>query len=56
MRIIMYTGKAGVGKTSIAAVAAYQLAAKGKRVIVLSTDAAHSLSDSFRLALTNEPT
>ncbi|QTD39533.1 ArsA family ATPase [Sporosarcina sp. Te-1] len=56
MRIIIYTGKGGVGKTSIAAASAHQLAAEGKRVIVLSTDAAHSLSDSFGLALTNEPT
>ena len=39
MRIIIYTGKGGVGKTSIAAATAYRLAAEGKRTIVLSTDA-----------------
>lgn len=55
MRIIIYTGKGGVGKTSIAAATAYQLAAEGKRTIVLSTDAAHSLSDSLGIPLQHEP-
>ncbi|MBD0379551.1 ArsA family ATPase [Paenibacillus sedimenti] len=56
MRIIIYTGKGGVGKTSIAAATAYRLAAEGKRTIVLSTDAAHSLSDSLGIPLGSEPT
>lgn len=55
MRIIVYTGKGGVGKTSIAAATAYQMAAEGKRTIVISTDAAHSLSDSLGIPLQHEP-
>lgn len=50
MRILIYTGKGGVGKTSIAAATAVHLAKEGKRVIIMSTDQAHSLSDSFALA------
>ncbi len=55
MRIIIYTGKGGVGKTSIAAATAYRMAAEGKRTIVISTDAAHSLSDSLGIPLKHEP-
>lgn len=55
MRIIIYTGKGGVGKTSMAAATARDLAAEGKRTIVLSTDAAHSLSDSLDVELSSEP-
>lgn len=55
MRIILYTGKGGVGKTSIAAATASKIAKEGKRVLVLSTDQAHSLGDSFNLKLSNEP-
>lgn len=55
MRIIIYTGKGGVGKTSIAAATAYRMAAEGKRTIVISTDAAHSLSDSLGIPLQHEP-
>ncbi len=47
MRIIIYTGKGGVGKTSMAAATAVKLAGDGKKVIVMSTDQAHSLGDSF---------
>jgi arsenite-transporting ATPase len=50
MRIILYTGKGGVGKTTIAAATAMKCAEKGYRTLVLSTDAAHSLSDSFNLS------
>ncbi|EPY2302518.1 ArsA family ATPase [Clostridium sporogenes] len=55
MRIILYTGKGGVGKTSIAAATACKIASSGKRVLVISTDQAHSLSDSFNIKLGNEP-
>lgn len=47
MRIIIYTGKGGVGKTSVAAATAVRLADEGYKTLILSTDAAHSLSDSF---------
>jgi len=56
MRIILYTGKGGVGKTSVAAATALRCADLGYRTIVISTDAAHSLADSFDLALGPEPT
>ncbi|MUT67432.1 ArsA family ATPase [Paenibacillus sp. NEAU-GSW1] len=55
MRIIIYTGKGGVGKTSVAAATALRLAEQGNRTLILSTDAAHSLSDSFDLQLGSEP-
>ncbi len=55
-RIIVYTGKGGVGKTSIAAATGLLAAARGYRTIVLSTDAAHSLADSFDVSLGPEPT
>lgn len=55
MRIIIYTGKGGVGKTSMAAASACKIAASGKRVLVMSTDQAHSLGDSFDKKLGREP-
>lgn len=55
MRIIIYTGKGGVGKTSVASATAVQLAEQGYRTLVMSTDAAHSLSDSLDVALGSEP-
>ncbi len=55
-RTILYTGKGGVGKTSVAAATARRCAARGLRTIVLSTDPAHSLSDSLELELGAEPT
>ena len=55
MRIILYTGKGGVGKTSIAAATACKIAGEGKKVLIMSTDQAHSLSDSFDIKLGNEP-
>ena len=55
MRIILYTGKGGVGKTSIAAATACKIASDGKRVLVVSTDQAHSLRDSFDTKLSNDP-
>ena len=56
MRIILYTGKGGVGKTSISAATALRCADLGYRTIVLSTDAAHSLADSFDMPIGPEPT
>lgn len=55
MRIILYTGKGGVGKTSVAAATACQLAASGRKVLAVSTDQAHSLGDSLNFQLNNEP-
>jgi arsenite-transporting ATPase len=55
-RTILYTGKGGVGKTSVAAATARRCARRGLRTIVLSTDPAHSLSDSLELELGPEPT
>jgi arsenite-transporting ATPase len=50
-RTILYTGKGGVGKTSVAAATARRCAAAGLRTVVLSTDPAHSLSDSLEAEL-----
>ncbi len=47
MRILLFSGKGGVGKTSVAAATAIQLAQQGKRTLVMSVDPAHSLADSF---------
>jgi len=55
-RTILYTGKGGVGKTSVAAASARACAAAGLRTVVLSTDPAHSLSDSLEAPLGPEPT
>src|SRR5215216_3194480 len=55
-RTILYTGKGGVGKTSVAAATARNCAAAGLRTVVLSTDPAHSLSDSLEAPLGAEPT
>jgi arsenite-transporting ATPase len=55
-RTILYTGKGGVGKTSVAASTARRCAAAGLRTIVLSTDPAHSLSDSLEAELGSRPT
>jgi len=56
MRVILFTGKGGVGKTTIAAATAMRVAELGHNTLVISTDAAHSLGDSFDLALGNSPT
>jgi len=55
MRVIVYTGKGGVGKTSVAAATAVRLANQGYRTLIMSTDAAHSLADSLDLPLGAEP-
>src|SRR6266516_2673500 len=55
MRIILYLGKGGVGKTTISAATAVRSAALGKRTLVVSTDLAHSLADCFNTPITSEP-
>ncbi len=52
----MYTGKGGVGKTSVACATALSCAEAGLRTVVMSTDPAHSLADSLQLPLGGEPT
>ena len=54
MRILIYTGKGGVGKTSIAAATAVRIAQEGKKVLIMSTDQAHSLGDSLCAELDTE--
>ena len=51
MRIVLFTGKGGVGKTTVAAATAVRAARSGQRTLVTSTDPAHSLADSFDLPL-----
>ena len=55
MRIILFTGKGGVGKTSVASATALHCAASGRKTLVMSTDPAHSLADAFGVALGPEP-
>jgi len=56
MRIILYTGKGGVGKTTIAAATASKLAKEGRKVLIISTDQAHSLADSYEMPIGSEET
>ncbi|HWC31511.1 MAG TPA: ArsA family ATPase [Actinomycetota bacterium] len=51
MRILLFTGKGGVGKTTVAAATAVRAARSGLRTLVTSTDPAHSLADSFGVPL-----
>ncbi|MEG2419847.1 MAG: ArsA-related P-loop ATPase, partial [Eubacterium sp.] len=55
MRLLLYTGKGGVGKTSIAAATAFSLAKAGQRGGILSTDAAHRLGDSCEVSIGTAP-
>jgi arsenite-transporting ATPase len=55
MRTILFTGKGGVGKTTLAAATGLHSARRGYKTLVISTDAAHSLSDSFEIKLNNTP-
>src|SRR5713101_6300922 len=55
MRIILYLGKGGVGKTTVSAATAVRSAALGKRTLVVSTDLAHSLADCLNTPLASEP-
>ncbi len=55
-RVIIYSGKGGTGKTTVSSATAVQLARQGKKVLILSSDPAHSLSDVFAFKISrNEP-
>ncbi len=56
MRIVLVTGKGGVGKTTVAAATALAAADTGHRTLVTSTDPAHSLSDALNVRLDSDPT
>ena len=56
MRIVLFTGKGGVGKTTTASATALRLADRGVKTLLLSTDIAHSLADALAVPLTGEPT
>jgi arsenite/tail-anchored protein-transporting ATPase len=56
VRILLFTGKGGVGKSTIAAGTSALAAASGQRTLVLSTDAAHSLADAFGTTVGSDPT
>jgi arsenite/tail-anchored protein-transporting ATPase len=55
VRILLFTGKGGVGKSTIAAATAALSAEAGRRTLVLSTDAAHSLADAYGVSVGSEP-
>lgn len=55
MRIILFTGKGGVGKTTVASATALRIAAAGRKTLVMSTDPAHSLADAFDAELGPDP-
>jgi arsenite-transporting ATPase len=56
MRVVLFTGKGGVGKTTIAAATAVRAARAGRRTLVMSTDPAHSLADSFEVRIGSNAT
>jgi len=56
VRVILFTGKGGVGKTTVAAATAVRAARSGRRTLVMSTDPAHSLADSFEVPIGSAPT
>ncbi|SER37465.1 ArsA family ATPase [Actinokineospora terrae] len=55
MRVLLFTGKGGVGKTTLAAATAALLAGRGQRTLVVSTDPAHSLADALAVPLGPRP-
>lgn len=55
MRVVLFTGKGGVGKTTLAAATGALLAGSGRKVLVVSTDPAHSLGDALEAELGGEP-
>jgi arsenite-transporting ATPase len=56
MRVILFTGKGGVGKTTVAASTAVRSARAGERTLIMSTDPAHSLADAFEVVIGDTPT
>jgi arsenite-transporting ATPase len=56
MRMVLFTGKGGVGKTTLAAATAAHLARSGRKTLAVSTDPAHSLGDALEAELGGEPT
>jgi arsenite-transporting ATPase len=56
MRVVLFTGKGGVGKTTTASATALRLADRGVKTLLLSTDIAHSLSDALAMPLSDRPT
>jgi arsenite-transporting ATPase len=56
VRVVLFAGKGGVGKTTTAAATAALAAARGRKTLVVSTDAAHSLADALGVDLGGEPT
>jgi arsenite-transporting ATPase len=56
VRVLLFTGKGGVGKTTTSAATAAYAAARGHKTLVLSTDPAHSLDDAFGVTLADTPT
>ena len=56
MRVLLFTGKGGVGKTTVASATALRIAAGGKKTLLMSTDPAHSVADAFGVELSPEPT
>jgi arsenite/tail-anchored protein-transporting ATPase len=56
VRIILYSGKGGVGKTSLSAATAVLSARRGRKTLVVSTDAAHSLADALDVPVGSSPT
>lgn len=56
VRVVLFTGKGGVGKTTLAAATAARLARSGRKTLVVSTDPAHSLGDALEADLGGEPT
>ena len=55
MRVVLFTGKGGVGKTTVACATALRIAAQGKKTLLMSTDPAHSLADAFGVELGPDP-
>jgi arsenite-transporting ATPase len=55
VRVILFTGKGGVGKTTVAAATAVRAAGDGLRTLIMSTDPAHSLADAFEVRIGDTP-